>query len=86
MIIAALPVALAFISPVVASCGRGLAFIDPFQFDAEGQVAIPAFSYGTTTGPLNWHNLNASNYLCGNGTSVCPLTYCDIFLLKFVFE
>jgi hypothetical protein len=63
--------ALPFISPVVASCGRGLPFIDPFQHDAEGHVAIPTFSYGTTTGPLNWHNLNTTaNFLCGNGTNV----------------
>jgi len=74
MVAAFLFVALALISPVVASCGRGLTFIDPFQLDAEGQVAIPPFSYNTTTGPLNWHNVNTSAYyLCGNGTNQSPI-------------
>ena len=69
----ALPIAiaLALISTVAASCGRGLAFVDPFQPKGDGHVAIPSFSYNTTTGPLNWHNINISaNFLCGNGTNV----------------
>jgi len=71
---ALLPVALALISPVAASCARGLAFVEPFQRDAEGQVAIPPFSYNTTTGPLNWHNINkTAYYLCGNGTNQSPI-------------
>ncbi|KIM90524.1 hypothetical protein PILCRDRAFT_1806 [Piloderma croceum F 1598] len=72
--IAAALFSLAFISSAAASCGRGLTFIDPFQFDAEGHIPIPSFSYGTTTGPLNWHNLNTTAYfLCGNGTHQSPI-------------
>jgi hypothetical protein len=26
--------------------------------------------YGTIRGPLNWHNLNTTYFLCGNGSNV----------------
>lgn len=70
MILVVLLATLACVSPAAASCGRGLAFVDPFPSNVEGHVAIPAFSYNITTGPLNWHNLNTTYYLCGNGTNV----------------
>jgi carbonic anhydrase len=72
-VVALLPVVLAIVSPVTASCARGLESIDPFQARAAGHVAIPPFSYGTTTGPLNWHNINSTYYLCGNGTTQSPI-------------
>ena len=56
---------------VIASCGHGIESIHPFSAAVDGTVAVPVFTYGTTTGPLNWHNLNATAYyLCGNGTNV----------------
>jgi len=64
---------LVHISPVFASCGRGLAFVEPFQSDNHGRVAIPSFSYNVTSGPLTWHNLNTTNFLCGNGTHQSPI-------------
>jgi len=79
-------VALALISPAVASCGRGLAFVDPFQSDAEGHVVVPSFSYNTSTGPLTWHSLNeTTNFLCGNGTNVSPRRAMNFFFANIYF-
>jgi hypothetical protein len=61
---------LASLSSVSASCGHGLPWVHPFEPSARGTVAIPPFDYGLTTGPLNWHNLNNTFFLCGNGTDV----------------
>lgn len=68
-------VGLALVAPrtVIASCAHGVEWIHPFSATVNGTVAIPAFSYGTTTGPLNWHNLNTNNTLCGNGTNQSPI-------------
>ncbi|KAF7974788.1 hypothetical protein HWV62_11275 [Athelia sp. TMB] len=68
--------AFALVTPhaVVASCAHGLDFIHPFSPAVNGKVAIPAFTYGITTGPFNWHNLNDGAYsLCGNGTNQSPI-------------
>ncbi|KAF7974789.1 hypothetical protein HWV62_11277 [Athelia sp. TMB] len=59
---------------VFASCGHGIESIHPFSAAVDGTVPVPAFTYGTTTGPLNWHNLNqTAYYLCGNGTNQSPI-------------
>ena len=66
-------IALTLVAPhaVVASCAHGLDFIHPFSPAVNGKVAVPPFTYGITTGPFNWHNLNDGAYsLCGNGTNV----------------
>ncbi|KIM90522.1 hypothetical protein PILCRDRAFT_1805 [Piloderma croceum F 1598] len=47
-----------------------LTFISPAL---ECDVPPPSFSYQTTTGPLNWHNLDPANFLCGNGTNQSPI-------------
>ncbi|KZP22746.1 carbonic anhydrase [Athelia psychrophila] len=61
--------ALSFIHVAIASCAHGAEWIYPFS----AGITPAAFSYGTTTGPLNWHNLNANNSLCGNGTNQSPI-------------
>ncbi|KZP22736.1 carbonic anhydrase [Athelia psychrophila] len=61
--------ALSFIHIAIASCAHGVEWVHPFS----ANVVPSTFSYGTTTGPLNWHNLNANNSLCGNGTNQSPI-------------
>jgi carbonic anhydrase len=51
---------------VMASCGYGLDFVAPRTIN----VTVPNFDYGTTTGPENWHHIQASYGTCANGTHV----------------
>jgi carbonic anhydrase len=71
MVIALIFVAIALVAPAIASSGYGLPFIQPFE--RRGTVPIAPFSYGSTTGPLNWHNINETYFLCGNGTNQSPI-------------
>ncbi|KZP22738.1 carbonic anhydrase [Athelia psychrophila] len=65
MFLAAISV-LSFLPIAIASCAHGIEWMHPFSTD----IAHGTFSYETTTGPLNWHNLSANNFLCGNGTNI----------------
>jgi carbonic anhydrase len=55
-------------SVVVASCGHGLPFVQ--SFEPRGIVSLPSFGYDVLRGPLNWHHLDPSYFLCKNGTQV----------------
>lgn len=48
-----------------ASCGRRTSHVR--------DLSLPKFGYEPATiGPLNWHNLDPSYFLCANGTRQAP--------------
>lgn len=48
-------------------------YLHPRAAGDEGEIKLPNFDYGTTHGPVNWHNIAPENKLCGTGRAQSPI-------------
>jgi carbonic anhydrase len=69
------------IRSVLSLCSHNT-YLHPRAAGGEGEIKLPNFDYGTTRGPVNWHNIVPENKLCGTGRAQSPINIDRSILLE----